>query len=349
MLPMTDGKIITKYFENEHYRVLFNQKTGFFLRCEDDGFPEPRWSAHGPELIDLSITSFCQRGCSFCYRGANDTSYHHLGLDDVRNVVVQAAECGTLQMALGGGNPNQHPNFIEILRLIHKNGIVPSYTTNGEGLTDDVLRATADYCGAMAVSVYPPFDEEFYRELVKRIKSYGIKVNLHAIIREDNLALWTKWLLTPSTFLEAVNAIIFLNYKPIGEDGGTLMPRDRVALERFFRATNECEAVKIGFDSCSISGIVRWMNVPNVLIESCEAARFSAFISEDLKMYPCSFMINEEWCGDLRLHSLKDIWQKNVFFHKFRDNALPGHCVGCKFVGVCKGGCRLFEEINFCR
>ena len=193
---MTDGKIITKYFEDEHYRVLFNQKTGFFLRCEDDGFPEPRWSAHGPELIDLSITSFCQRGCSFCYRGANDTSYHHLGLDDVRNVVVQAAECGTLQMALGGGNPNQHPNFIEILRLIHKNGIVPSYTTNGEGLTDDVLRATADYCGAMAVSVYPPFDEEFYRELVKRIKSYGIKVNLHAIIREDNLALWTKWLLT---------------------------------------------------------------------------------------------------------------------------------------------------------
>ena len=95
------------------------------------------------------------------------------------------------------------------------------------------------------------------------------------------MALWTKWLLTPPAFLEAVNAIIFMNYKPIGNDGDTLMSRDRVALEGFFRAANKCEAVKVGFDSCCISGIVRWMNVPNVLIESCEAARFSAFISED--------------------------------------------------------------------
>ena len=342
------GDLIVREHPGQHYRTLFNQETGFFVRKEEEGWPEPTWAADGPELIDLSITNYCTRRCSFCYRGANDVDYRHLCLTDVRSVVEQAAECGTLQIALGGGNPNQHPDFIEILKLIGRAGIVPSYTSNGEGLTDEILKATADCCGAMAVSVYSPFDVDYYNRVIEKIKSYGIRVNLHAILREDYLDLWTQWLLNPPVFFAAVNAIIFLNYKPIGREGMSLMPQDTKRIERFFKAANDCKAIKVGFDSCSISGIVKWMNVPEVLVESCEAARFSAFISEDMKMYPCSFMIDKGWYGDLRKYSLIDIWQKNEFFHKYRDNSIPGRCSSCRFSGVCKGGCRLFEEINFC-
>lgn len=343
-----DGSLVVKEHPEQHYRTVFNQYTGFFVRKEEKGFPEPTWAKDGPELIDLSITSYCQRGCSFCYRGANPNVYRHLSLDGVRSVVNQAADCGTLQIALGGGNPNQHPDFVEILRLIRDKGLVPSYTTNGDGLTEKVLRATAEYCGAMAVSAYPPFDENYYRSLMARIKDHGIKANLHAIIREDYLDMWTKWLLEPPAFLESINAIIFLNYKPLGKDGLSLLPSDHSKIERFFQAANNCRAVKVGFDSCSISGIAQWMNVPNVLVEPCEAARFSAFISEDLKMYPCSFMVEKGWYGDLRKHSLIDVWQKNESFYKFRDNGLPERCISCRFTGTCKGGCRLFKEINFC-
>lgn len=343
------GDLVVREHPQQHYRTVFDRQSGFFIRKEDTGWPEPTWSADGPELIDLSITSYCQRGCSFCYRSANDKSYHHLSFVDVQKVVEQAADCGTLQIALGGGNPNQHPDFVKILRLIREKGIVPSYTTNGDGLTDEVLRTTAEYCGAMAVSIYPPFVEEYYLRLLKRIKNYGVKVNLHAIIRKDNLELWKKWLLNPPALFEYVNAIIFLNYKPIGKDGISLLSSDRSMIESFFRVVNECGAVRIGFDSCSISGIVQWMDVPDIFVESCEAARFSAFISEDLKMYPCSFMINKGWCGDLRECSLIDIWQKNEYFHEFRDKYPSSHCSNCRFVGVCKGGCQLYESINFCR
>ena len=127
-----------------------------------------------------------------------------------------------------------------------------------------------------------------------------------------------------------------------------MLPSDHCKIERFFQAANNCRAVKVGFDSCSISGIAQWMNVPDVLVEPCEAARFSAFISEDLKMYPCSFMVEKGWYGDLRKHSLIDVWQKNEFFYKFRGNGLPERCINCRFSGTCKGGCRLFKEINFC-
>ena len=345
---MMGGKLIERNYPSQHYRMLFDQRTGFFVRKEDPGYPEPTWAADGPELIDLSITNYCERGCKFCYRETRKENALFMDLGDVEAVVEQAEKCGTVQIALGGGNPNQHPQFVEVLRIIREHDIVPSYTTNGDGLTDEVLKATAEYCGAMAVSVYPPFDETYYERLIMRIRHYGIRVNLHAIIREDCLELWTKWLLEPPVYMKNVNAMIFLNYKPMGREGVSLMPKDLHKVERFFKAADKCETIKIGFDSCSMSGIVRWMNVPRYLVEPCEAARFSAFVSEDMKMYPCSFMVDKGWCGDLRKNYLVDIWQKNEYFLKFRDNLLTLRCEGCGFSDVCRGGCRLFEEINWC-
>lgn len=346
---MMDGKLIIKDHSEQHYRTLFHQGSGFFVRKEDEGYPEPTWSADGPELIDLSITSYCQKGCSFCYRKANATTYQHLSIEDIASVVEQAKACGTLQIALGGGNPNEHPQFVEITRLIRENGIVPSYTTNGDGLNDIVLKTTAEYCGAMAISVYAPYNVDFYESILKKVRDYGIKVNLHAIIRSDTLDMWSDWLLNPPVFIKYVNAVVFLNYKPIGKCGESFIPTDIGKVEKFFRAANKCKCVKVGFDSCSISGIVQWMNVPEVLVESCEASRFSCFISEDMKMYPCSFMVERDWYGDLRKQSLIDIWRSNPYFCKYRTNFLPSRCQKCQYSKICKGGCQFIEQINLCK
>lgn len=287
MRPMRVGRLIERKHPLQHFRTVFNQQTGFFVRIEDDSYPEPVWAADGPELIDLSITNYCERGCNFCYRETSRSQALFMSLDNVEKVVSQAHSCGTMQIALGGGNPNQHPQFIEILRLIRMHDIVPSYTTNGDGLTDEVLRATSEYCGAMAVSVYPPYDEDHYNKLLERVRGYGITVNLHAIIKDDTIDLWMRWLQAPPAFFKYINAVIFLNYKPIRESPFFL---DKDKAKQFFDTVNQCHSLKIGFDSCSISGIVRWMDTPSYLIEPCEAARFSAFVSEDMKMYPCSFM-----------------------------------------------------------
>lgn len=343
---MRDGKLIEWKHPLQHYRTVFNQRTGFFIRKEESGNPEPTWAMDGPELIDLSITNYCERGCKFCYRNTEIKHPTFLGLEEIKEIVSQAHDCGTMQIALGGGNPNQHPHFREILEIIRKHEIVPSYTSNGDGLTKNILTATADFCGAMAISFYPPYSEDHYENMLKNIKEFGIKTNIHAIIRNETLDMWKKWLIEPPSFFKYVNAIIFLNYKP------TKIHREQINEEKirnFFTTVNKCNAVKIGFDSCSMSGIVQWMDTPSYLLEPCEAARFSAFISEDMKMYPCSFMVNKDYFGDLRKDSLIDIWQKNRSFIKFRDNSEPNRCKHCKNYTICKGGCRLFDEINFCQ
>ena len=59
-------------------------------------------------------------------------------------------------------------------------------------------------------------------------------------------------------------------------------------------------------------------DVKPVFLESCEAARFSAFISEDMKMYPCSFMVNTDMYANLREISLKETCQESEAFNNYR-------------------------------
>lgn len=339
-----NGNVDIKEHPSSHYKTLFSRDTGFFARIEDDGYPEPFWSEDGPELLDISITNYCEHGCSFCYR-QSDVNGIHMSLADLQIVINQAKEIGVMQIALGGGNPNQHPRFVEILKMIRDAGIVPSYTSNGEGLTDEILEATKRYCGAMALSIYPPYDG--YDVLVDRIHSYDIRLNLHVILKKDTVGLIIKWLNEPPAWFTKINALIVLNYKPVASSE-SLMVKDKSILKEFYDAVSGCKHTKIGFDSCCVPGIVTWMNVNPSLIESCEAARFSAFISEDLKIYPCSFMANTDKYGDLRVSSMIDIWKNNVAFLEHRNKIENNRCTGCKQRSLCNGGCVFMPEINQC-
>ena len=345
MQQKTLGDVVISEHPAQHYKTVFSRKTGLFVRLEDDGYEEPFWSEDGPELLDLSITNYCERCCDFCYRQANPSG-KHMPLEDVEAVVKQAKECGVLQIALGGGNPNQHPEFVEILRLIREQGIVPSYTSNGEGLTDEILEATKRYCGAMALSLYPPCDR--YGEMVRRIAEYGIKLNLYVILKSDTVDLLTTWFQEAPEWFSYINAVIVLNYKPIGKCSQDLMVKDKAKLKDFYESAAVCKSVKIGFDSCCVPGIVTWMKVNPALVDSCEAARFSAFVSEDMKMYPCSFMAGTERYGDLREESMLEIWQSHPAFVKHREAICNNNCAGCVHQKVCNGGCVFMPEINQC-
>ena len=345
MLQMMDGKIIIKRHTCQKYTTYFDQNSGLFVRKEDKDTEEPFWSEDGPELLDVSITNYCERACEFCYRHSEKNG-KHISKSDFQIIIEQAAELGVLQIALGGGNPNQHPQFIEFLKLVREHNIIPSYTTNGDGLSPDILKASADYCGAMAISVYST-KEQHIAETLERINNYAIKTNLHLILKADTIDYATEWLLNPPVFFKYVNAIIFLNYKPINRQL-ELSVNDISKIERFFRIASECKNVKIGFDSCCVSGIVKWMKAYPFFVESCEAARFSAFISEEMKMYPCSFMANTTNYGDLRKQSIIEIWKSNNAFVNHRYSISHNFCKSCDFNEICNGGCRYMPQINFC-
>jgi len=343
------GAFIIKHFEGDHYTAVFSPRTGFFARMEDDGHPEPFWSQHGPELLDVSVTNWCDRGCSFCYR-KSDTAGMHMEFDDYEEVLRQAAQLHVFQIALGGGNPNQHPMFPEMIKITRvKYGIVPNYTTNGRGLTEDVLEATAKYCGAVAVSAYPPYHET--EAAIDNLTKRGIITNVHFILNSRSVETAIDWLRNPPSFLSKAHAIVFLNYKPVGRhaDEALLLNRSSRLAEFFALATSEGLPFRVGFDTCTITGLARLGKAHKVSLEGCDAGRFSLFVSEKMEVFPCSFMVEAGYGGvSLRNTSLAEIWRTHASFERIRAKHLEGGCEDCITRGECLSGCPLFPQMNLC-
>ena len=343
--------MIRKYPESD-YVILFDRSSGAFLRLgQSEG--SPFYNVKTPELLDISITNYCERGCSFCYRSSNING-KHMDLEEYIRLVKEAQQLGVLQIALGGGNPNQHPDFIDILRVTKEHSIIPSYTTNGQGMSDEIYKATKEYCGALAVSWYPPYTDAL--EIIEKSIENNIKINIHFMLNQSTLKEAIS-LLHNESILKKVNAVVFLNYKPI-HSSSDLCLKDDVNLTEFINAVKETKNCKIGFDSCMISFLTKLSSLLKLeTIDFCEAARFSAFISENSIMYPCSFMCDTSIKGiDLKSYSIEDAWVNGGVFKESRNRlkmpSMQKHsiaeCKHCSEYEFCHGGCQYFN-INMCR
>ncbi len=335
-------------YKDEGYSTFFNAKTGFFARVEDKGVPEPFWSPHGPELMDISITNWCDKGCVFCYKSSTKSG-HHMKLDDYKSVIDSAARMGTFQVALGGGNPNQHPDFIEILKYTHEHDIVPNYTTNGRGLTVGILEATKAYCGAVAVSAYPPYEET--AATIRLLAAHQIRTNIHFILDADSVETAIDWMTDPPEFLRGINALVFLNYKPSGRKVfEAKLLRHSARLDEFFKlaTSKECK-IKVGFDACCVSGVFGRTTTSSTVVDACDAGRFSLYVSEDMQVHPCSFQSGLV-AGDKLTseNSLEDIWKNSANMKSFRDYFRSDRCSGCGHQSSCMNGCPIFEDLVVC-
>ena len=269
-----------------------------------------------------------------------------MAIKDYDFIIEQAAKIGVFQVALGGGNPNEHSFFHEILRITREEyGIVPSYSTNGSGFTDKVLRATADFCGAVAVSAYEPYENLV--SSLQSLKRFGITTSIHFTVSKINVCTIIDWLLNGHEVFDLADNLVFLNYKPAGRGGHLCHLLSCEELLRFFSAVTGFKGrCRIGFDSCFIAAVCRGMKIDERFYDACEGGRFSAYISEDLKLFPCSFFPSQLAVADLRTSSLAEGWQKLVAQNKA--GAISHSCSCCTHFDLCRGGCLLFPEINYC-
>ena len=189
---------------------------------------------------------------------------------------------------------------------------MPNYTTNGEHLTDEIIDATKKYCGAAAVSW-----SENALSAIRRFVAKGVRTNIHFVVSKDSINECLALMKDPKLFeSEGINAIVLLLHKAVGRASASDTPtfddvRDTIDVG-FGGST------PTGFDSCFMPLIKEaetktGLKVPWVLLDSCEAGRFSVFIDEDLNVKPCSFCSGERFSSSLRKNSFDDIWKGRKF------------------------------------
>ena len=276
--------MIRTYYDSRYgFWEVFDPDTGLYYRSDLPDGTEPFMRSF-PNLLDVGIMGHCKHALSGnclragvqCYQGGATVAQPNMSLDNYRRIVDES-KGKVMQIALGGrGDPNKHEQFGEILSHTRENGIVPNYTTSGMNLTVEEVELSWLHCGAVAVSWY---GQDYTVDAIKRLIKAGVRTSIHYVLNRTTLPEAMRRLQEPDGFPEGVNAVVFLLHKPAG-----LGKRDEVLTaadtKEFFGIVQKGGfPYKIGFDACSVPGIVNYApSLKPVFFDTCEGARFSMYI-----------------------------------------------------------------------
>lgn len=347
--------MIRKVDNRYKFKILFDARNGLYVRSgifingeESDKNP---FRSTFPHLIDIGIMGHCSHGLSGlcesagigCYQNGRDIVSPNMSLEDFKRI-AQECEGLTDQFALGGrGDPDEHEHFEEILKTCVAHRIVPNFTTSGYTFTADKARICKQYCGAVAVSWYR---NEYTLNAITMLKDAGVRTNIHYVLGNNTIDEAIQRL--EEKLFPDVNAIIFLLHKPqgLGSYKQVLDPNDE-KVKKFFKLLTEQGTYRIGIDSCTVPGMVNFgENFDINSLDTCEAGRFSAYISSDMVMVPCSFDVQHKHGIDLRTMTIQEAYDSELF-EDFRMK-LRFSCVTCRVQADCLGGCSLMPEIVLC-
>ena len=108
-------------YQNGNYSVTI-LSDGTKIRENDLDF----FDAEFPESMDIKITNACDMGCPMCHEDSRPDGKH----GDILNLPFLDSLHEFTELAIGGGNPLSHPNFIPFLHLLKERKLIANVTVN---------------------------------------------------------------------------------------------------------------------------------------------------------------------------------------------------------------------------
>jgi hypothetical protein len=142
------------------WHTLFNRDNGSKIRINFHDQAAEYKHSRTPELIDIKITGKCTSNCGFCYQGSCRDG-QHADYSEITGLFWDLARMEVFEVALGGGEPTEHPKFSEILKYSRNCHIVPNFTTHFmSNVTGNkkIQKAVLEYAGSFASSSLHPYN-----------------------------------------------------------------------------------------------------------------------------------------------------------------------------------------------
>lgn len=243
-----------------------------------------------PETVDISITNRCNFGCSYCYTDSKPRLKH--GRADLVATILQGFEIVPYQVALGGGEPTLHPEFPAILREAKELGTVPNYTTNGQHLPKEVVQATNDFCGGVAMTYHTHKGFGWFRDHYKVLKSaLSCQVNVH-LIMDRYVERGLQDLIQLQDDMNQVVNLVLLAYVPEGRATIDRLIRRTAYSRTLPRAIKRAlgQGMQVAFGE---SLLPYFLSRPEIGVNTDFATqaegRFSCYVDSKGFMFPSSF------------------------------------------------------------
>ncbi len=326
-----------------------------------------------PFMIVWNFTNMCNLRCKHCYQRADRSLPNELSLTEKLAIVEELDRVGVASIALSGGEPTLHPDYLTIVKAAAKRGMYTAIATNGWRFADiDEMRKAKEaglrYVEVSVDSANPRKHDEFrgvegsWNRAVKALEN-AVKLGLsHAMavtLTRMNVDEIDDLLDLAESI--GVKRVVFFNFVPTGRAKDIIdQDLDPIEREKIMRKLyREMKRRKIeivttapqygrvvmqmsgGTEAAPTHFVARGDPAVTALAEfvgGCGAGRIYAALQPEGTLTPCVFMPIP--VGNLRKTSFWSLWTRHPLFQKLRDrNALKGFCGKCPYRFVC-GGCR---------
>lgn len=166
---------IWKHYRNGNYTVSINLTNGTKIRENDLDF----FRANFPESMDIKICNKCDMGCPMCHENSTKDGVHG---DIISESFIDKLHPYT-ELAIGGGNPLEHPDLVTFLEKCKKLQLIPSMTVN---------------------QIHFMRNLAFIKELVDKKLIYGLGVSLISV-SDDFIATIRQF---PNAVIHVINGIV---------------------------------------------------------------------------------------------------------------------------------------------
>jgi radical SAM protein with 4Fe4S-binding SPASM domain len=325
-----------------------------------------------PVYAVWEITLRCDLACRHCGSRAGRERPDELSPAEALDLVAQLAGLGVREVTVIGGEAYLRDDWTDIVRAIRGRGMACTMTTGGRGITEDRAKAAKD-AGIQSVSVSVDGLRETHDHLrgmpgsfdaamqaIAHLRRAGIPVSSNTQINRVNLAE------IPGVVERLVESRIHSWQMQLTVAMGRAADEDTLLLEPYqvLEAMPMLARAKTRLDE---AGIRFWAgnnigyfgpyesslraSYPAGHMGSCGAGRTTIGIEANGDVKGCPSLPTSDYVGgNVREHSLKDIWERSAplrFTRQRTTDDLWGYCKTCYYADNCLAGCSWTTHVLF--
>ena len=326
-----------------------------------------RWQ---PVYAVWEITLRCDLSCRHCGSRAGRARPEELNTDEALDLVRQIAELGTKEVTLIGGEAYLRDDWTTIAREVRARGMDCTMTTGGRGLSYERAVAARD-AGIRSVSVSVDGLEATHDALRGVPGSFRAAFDAMANLRRAGVHFSansqfgrTSLREMPALFDLLSEAGIHSWQTQLTVAMGRAVDEPELLLEPFqmlevmamlarLKPVSDARKVRIWpGNNIGYFGPYETLlrgTLPRGHMASCGAGRSTLGIEADGTIKGCPSLPTSEYAGgNIREHSLKDVWERAAPLRFTRDRTVDdlwGHCSDCYYADTCRAGCSWTAQV----
>lgn len=321
------------------------------LKISESPFEPPRTPPPSVELIrrlesvSLEITRRCNLRCRHCYSDSGAPRKDELTVGEIRALIDQLTDMGVLSITFTGGEPLLHPHLLELAEYARKKPLTVIVFTNATLITPEIAHKLKELdVYKVQVSIDGP-DSETHGQFRKGEDAFEKTIQGITLLKEEGITIDAGISINKLNYkktkqiLRLIRELGIDDFKmwPITSSGRPEEKEIFVTLEEFREtviANREFEIEELGKKE---KEEYEYSKIP----ENCGVGFAHLSIKSDGVVTPCLNFGDDISLGNIREHSLIDIWNNSPVLNTLRSLSVfkSELCKDCELAAVCKGGC----------